>query len=46
MYRLKPLTNQKLHTAITIILRNTVAGKAIIGLVNTFDNKIIIVLNL
>ena len=45
MYRLEPLTNRKLYTAIIIILRNTVAGRAAIGPVNTFDGKIVTVLN-
>jgi len=44
-YRLEPLTNQKLHTAITIILRNIMAGRAATGLINTFNNKTVTVLN-
>jgi len=46
MYRLKPLNYQKLHTIITIILRNTIASKAIIGLINTFNSKTVTILNL
>ena len=45
MYRLKPLTNQKLYTAITIILRNTVAGRAAAGFVNTSNSETVIILN-
>jgi len=45
MYRLEPLTNRKLHTAIITILRNTVAGRAAIGLINTSDGKMVTVLN-
>jgi len=46
IYRLKPLINRKLHTAITIILRNIMAGRTAIGPVNTSNNKMIIILNL
>jgi len=45
MYRLEPLTNRKLHTTITIILRNIVAGRAATGFINTFNNKTVTVLN-
>jgi len=45
MYKLKPLTNQKLHTTITIILRNTVVGRANAGPINTFNSKIVTILN-
>jgi len=45
MYRLEPLTNWKLYTAITIMLRNIAAGRAATGLVNTSDGKTVIVLN-
>jgi len=45
MYRLKPLTNQKLHTAIIIILRNTIAGKAAARPINTSNGEIVTILN-
>jgi len=45
IYRPKPLTNRKLYTTITIILRNTIAGKTAIEPVNTFNSKIITILN-
>jgi len=45
MYRLELLMNQKLHTTITTMLRNTVAGRAVTGPVNTFNGEIVTVLN-
>jgi len=44
-YRLEPLTNQKLYTAITIILKNIIAGKAAARPINTFNSKTVTVLN-
>ena len=44
-YRPEPLTNQKLHTAITTMLRNTVAGKAAAGPANTSNNETVTVSN-
>jgi len=44
-YRLEPLKTRKLHTAITIILRNTVAGRAAIGPANISDGETVTVLN-
>ena len=45
IYRLESLTNRKLHTTITIMLKNTVAGKAAIGPVNTFNSEMVTILN-
>jgi len=45
MHRLEPLTNWKLHTIITTMLRNTAAGRAAVGLVNTSDSETVTVLN-
>ena len=45
-YRPEPLTNRKLYTAITTMLRNTVAGKAAVGPINTSNSKTVTVLNL
>jgi len=45
MYRLEPLMNWKLYTAIITILRNIVAGRAAIGLINTSDGETVTVLN-
>jgi len=45
MYRLKSLTNQKLYTAIITILKNTVAGKAAAGPINTFNGGTVTILN-
>jgi len=45
MHRLEPLMNWKLYIAITIILRNTVAGKAAARPANTFDGETVTVLN-
>ena len=46
MHRLELLINWKLHTTITIILKNTVTDKATIGLVNTFNSETVTILNL
>ena len=46
MYRLKPLKNRKLHTAISIILRNTIISKAVVRPVNTFNGETNTILNL
>jgi len=46
MYRLEPLINRKLYTTIIIILRNIIAGKATIGLVNAFNSETVTILNL
>jgi len=46
MYRPNPLKNQKLHTAIPIILRNIIISKAAIGPINTFNNKMVTILTL
>jgi len=45
MYRLEPLTNRKLYTAITTMLRNTAAGRAAVGPINTSNSKTVTVLN-
>ena len=45
MYRLEPLINWKLYTTITIILRNTIAGRTVAGPANTSNGKTITVLN-
>ena len=45
MYKLEPLTNRKLHTAIITMLRNIVVGRAATKLTNTSNNKIVTVLN-
>ena len=45
MHRLEPLTNWKLHTIITTMLRNTIASKAAAGPVNTFNSETVTVLN-
>ena len=45
MYRPEPLTNRKLYTTIIIILKNTVAGRAAIGPINTSDGDIVTILN-
>jgi len=45
MHRLEPLNYRKLYTIITTILKNTIAGKAIIGPINTFNSEIVTVLN-
>ena len=44
IYRLEPLKNQKLYTAITIILRNIIFSKAAIKFINTFNGEIVAVL--
>ena len=46
IYRLKPLINRKLYTAIIIILKNIIVSRTAIKLINTFNSKIIIILNL
>ena len=46
MYRLKPLMNQKLYTAITTMLRNTIASRAAIRPANSSNSKMITILNL
>ena len=43
-YRLEPLKNQKLHTALTTMLRNIIIGKAAAGLANTSNSEIVTVL--
>jgi len=45
MYRLEPLMNWKLYTAITIMLKNTIAGRAAIGPANIFNGETITVSN-
>jgi len=45
MHRLEPLTNRKLHIAITTILKNTIVGRAATGPINTSNNETITVLN-
>jgi len=45
MYRPEPLMNQKLYTAIIIILRNTIASRAAIGPVNISNSETVTVLN-
>ena len=45
IYKLKPLINQKLYIIIIIILKNIIASKTAIRLINTFNSKIIIILN-
>jgi len=37
--------NQKLHTAIITMLRNTIAGRAAAGPVNTFNGETVTILN-
>jgi len=44
-YRLEPLTNWKLYTAITTMLRNTVAGRAAAGPANTSNGEMVTVSN-
>ena len=46
MYKPELLTNWKLYTAIITMPRNTVAGRAATGLVNTSNGETITVLNL
>jgi len=45
MYRPKLLINRKLHTAITTMLRNTVASKAAAGPANTSNGETVTVSN-
>jgi len=45
MYRLEPLTNWKLYITITIMLKNTIAGRTVAGPANTSNGKTITVLN-
>jgi len=44
MYRLKPLKNQKLYTALIIMLRNTITSKTAIGPINTSNSETVAVL--
>jgi len=45
IYRLEPLMNRKLYTAITTMLKNTIAGRITTGPANTSDGEMITVLN-